>query len=76
MIPVPCSPSPPLSGSACETELRIRSIFQWKKQRPPLWAMVLIAAPCPLLAADWPPVRCRAGHSPAAPPPWQVPPSL
>ena len=33
----------PLSGSARETELRIRSIFQWKKQRPPLWAMVLIA---------------------------------
>ena len=34
----------PLSGSARETELRIRSIFRWKKQRPPLWAMVLIAA--------------------------------
>ena len=34
----------PLSGSARETELRIRSIFQWKKQRPPLWAMILTAA--------------------------------
>ena len=45
MIPVPRSPfTTPLSGSARETELRIRSIFQWKKQRPPLWAMVLIAA--------------------------------
>ena len=44
MIPVPRSPfTTPLSGSARETELRIRSIFQWKKQRPPLWAMVLIA---------------------------------
>ena len=32
-----------LSGSAKETELRIRSIFQWKKQRPPLWAMILAA---------------------------------
>ena len=32
-----------LSGSARETELRIRNIFQWKKQRPPLWAMVLSA---------------------------------
>ena len=33
----------PLSGSARETELRIRSIFQWGRQRPPLWAMVLMA---------------------------------
>lgn len=32
-----------LSGSARETELRIRNIFQWKKERPPLWAMVLTA---------------------------------
>ena len=41
---VPCSPlSTRLSGSAKEVELRIRSIFQWKKQRPPLWAMVLTA---------------------------------
>lgn len=41
-------PSPPrspfatrLSGRASETELRIRSIFQWKKKRPPVWNMVL-----------------------------------
>ena len=33
----------PLSRSGKETELRIRSIFQWKKQRPPLWLMVLVA---------------------------------
>ena len=32
-----------LSGSARETELRIRSIFQWKKQRPPLALMALVA---------------------------------
>ena len=32
-----------LSGSAKETELRIRNIFQWQKQRPPLWAMILAA---------------------------------
>lgn len=33
----------PLSGSAKETELRILSISQWNKKRPPLWAMLLIA---------------------------------
>ena len=32
-----------LSGSAKETELRIRSIFQWKKKRPPVWLFTLIA---------------------------------
>ena len=45
MTPVPRSPfTTPLSGSAHETELRIRSIFQWGRQRPPLWAMILTAA--------------------------------
>ncbi len=29
-----------LSGSAKETELRIRNIFQWKKKRPPVIALV------------------------------------
>ncbi len=29
-----------LSGSAKETELRIRNIFQWKKKRPPMIALV------------------------------------
>ena len=47
----PLSPSPPrsplstrLSGSARETELRIRSIFQWKKKRPPVLLMALAGA--------------------------------
>ena len=31
-----------LSGSAKETQLRIRSIFQWKKERPPVWLFTLI----------------------------------
>ena len=45
MKSVPRSPfTTPLSRSARETEPPIRSIFQWKKQRPPLWAMVLTAA--------------------------------
>ena len=38
-----------LSGSAKETELRIRNIFQWKKKRPPVIAFaaaVLVAALC------------------------------
>ena len=29
-----------LSGSAKETELRIRNIFQWKKKRPPVIALI------------------------------------
>lgn len=32
-----------LSGSARETECRIRSIFQWKKKRPPALVLVLAA---------------------------------
>ena len=32
----------PLSGSAKETELRIRSILQWKKMRPPVLLMALM----------------------------------
>ena len=41
---IPRSPfATPLSRSGKETELRIRSIFQWKKQRPPLWLMALVA---------------------------------
>ena len=42
--PVPRSPfTTRLSGSARETEQRIRSIFQWHKKRPPLWVLVLAA---------------------------------
>ena len=33
-----------LSGSARETELRLRSIFQWKKKRPPMVLIVLVLA--------------------------------
>ena len=32
-----------LSGSAKETQLRLRSIFQWKKHRPPVWLFALTA---------------------------------
>ncbi len=34
--------STPLSGSAKETQLRIRNIFQGAKKRPPLWLMALV----------------------------------
>ena len=38
---VPYSPfTTHLSGSAKETELRIRNIFQWKKKRPPVIALI------------------------------------
>ncbi len=33
-----------LSGSAKETQLRIRSIFQFQKKRPPLWLLALVMA--------------------------------
>ena len=33
-----------LSGSAKETELRIRNIFQWEKKRPPIILMILFAS--------------------------------
>ena len=43
----PASPfSTRLSGSARETELRIRSIFQWQKKRPPVWLMFVTAMLC------------------------------
>ena len=32
-----------LSGSAKETELRLRNIFQWKKKRPPVFLLILVA---------------------------------
>ena len=31
-----------LSGSAKEAQLRIRSIFQWKKKRPPFLLLILL----------------------------------
>ena len=45
MKKIPRSPfATRLSGSAREIELRIRSIFQWKKQRPPLALFLLMLA--------------------------------
>ena len=42
---VPRSPfSTPLSGSAKETETRIRNLFQYKKMRPPALALLLACA--------------------------------
>ena len=35
-----------LSGSTRTAEVRIRSIFQWKKKRPPVLLMVLAALAC------------------------------
>lgn len=47
---IPHSPfSTRLSGSAKETELRLRNIFQWKKKRPPVplfLAAILLVASC------------------------------
>lgn len=55
---IPNSPfSTRLSGSAKETELRIRNIFQWKKKRPPVIALVaavLIVVLCGSLVAFTP----------------------
>ena len=51
-----------LSGSARETELRIRNIFQWKRGRPPVWLMVLatlVALSCGSLVA------CQMEEAPA-----------
>ena len=59
---MPNSPlSTRLSGSAKELELRLRSIFQWKRKRPPAAALILaalIALPCGSL------VSCQAKETP------------
>ena len=63
---LPRSPfSTPLSGAARETELRIRGIFQWKKQRPPLPFLALMAAAVLMCGGL---VSCQA-EEPAAPGP-------
>lgn len=49
-----------LSGSAKETELRIRNIFQWKRQRPPLALLVLVLC-AGLLCFNL--VSCQAGRT-------------
>ena len=60
----PASPfSTRLSGSAKETELRLRSIFQWKKQRPPVWLMLLTAAICLSCGSL---VSCQVEEQPSA----------
>lgn len=53
-----------LSGSARETELRIRSIFQWKKKRPPTVLMALVLAVI-LLCGNL--IACQAETAPPAP---------
>ena len=53
-----------LSGSARETELRIRNIFQWKKKRPPVWLMALIGAIILLCGSL---VSCQSQAKPAFP---------
>ena len=54
-----------LSGNAKETELRLRSIFQWKKQRPPVWLLdlvIVMAVGCGGL------VSCQSSVDPIQPP--------
>ena len=60
----PASPfSTRLSGSARETELRIRSIFQWQKKRPPVWLMLVTAMLCLSCGSL---VSCQVEERPAA----------
>ena len=68
----PISPIPPrypfatsLSGSARETELRLRSIFQWKKRRPPALLLVLTGALILLCSSL---VSCQVNAAPPAGP--------
>lgn len=61
LLSVPRSPfTTPLSGSARETELRIRSILQWKKGRPPVWFITLVALAALLCGSL---VSCQKGTS-------------
>ena len=58
---IPRSPfSTPLSGSARETEDRIRNIFQYKKKRPPILLLVLACA-LALLCGGL--VSCQPAHA-------------
>ena len=55
-----------LSGSARETELRLKNIFQWKKKRPPMVLIVLVLA---IVLSCGGLVACRerrTEHTPAA----------
>lgn len=61
--PLPRSPlTTRLSGSARETEHRIRNIFQWKKKRPPLPFLVLTIAAIALCGSL---VSCQEQTEPA-----------
>ena len=61
LLSVPLSPfTTPLSGSARETELRIRSIIQWKKGRPPVWFITLVSLAALLCGSL---VSCQKGTS-------------
>lgn len=63
---VPRSPfSTPLSGSARETEERIRNIFQYKKKRPPLLLFVLA---CALALTCGGLVSCESPNAPSSDP--------
>ena len=55
--------STPLSGSARETEERIRNIFQYKKQRPPL---LFFALACILALSCGGLVSCQTGENAAS----------
>ncbi|MGM9606936.1 MAG: hypothetical protein ACI3XJ_05470 [Oscillospiraceae bacterium] len=53
-----------LSGSAKETELRLRNIFQWKKQRPPV-VLIILTALTVLLCCGL--VSCQVREEPNVP---------
>ena len=59
---LPRSPfSTPLSGSARETELRLRGIFLRNKKRPPVWLLALTLGICVLCGSL---VSCQKSSSP------------
>ncbi|MGM9606937.1 MAG: XAC2610-related protein [Oscillospiraceae bacterium] len=53
-----------LSGSAKETELRLRSIFQWKRKRPPV-VLIILTALTVLLCCGL--VSCQVREEPDTP---------
>lgn len=62
----PRSPfSAPFSRSAKETRLRIRNVFQWKRKRPPLLALIVI---CLAVVCSGSLVSCQKGNHQAATP--------
>lgn len=62
----PHSPfSAPFSRSAKETGLRMRNVFQWKRKRPPLLALIVI---CLAVVCSGSLVSCQKGNHQAATP--------